>query len=559
MKYIRSPIIVVMGHVDHGKTTLLDSIRNTRVALKESGRITQMVGASYVPNSIIKELGKDLTKKMGIDLIIPGLLFVDTPGHEAFTSLRERGGSIADLTILVVDINEGFKPQTVESIRILKENKVPFVIAANKIDLIDGWKSQNTYSLFESLSNQRENVKQRLDEKIYSLIGELSYYNLTGERFDRIQDFTKEVAIIPISAKSKEGLAELLILISGLSQKYLKDRLYITQEKAKGTILELKDVKGMGNVIDVILYDGILHVGDKILFPTIEGIKETKIRSLFQAKGDGYEHKKSISAAAGIRIFAPNLDKAIPGSPFGVKGGIDRKELEKHIHILTNELDEGVVVKADSLGSLEALKKLLNEKNINISKMGIGTITNDDLLFARNTKTKVILAFNIPIKKEILSNQDVKIIWNNVIYKIVEMYEEYTKELEERKKKMIEKIGSPVKIKVLEGYFFRISKPAIFGIKILEGKLQDNTILMNKEGKILGSIKGIQKDGTNIKIAEQGDEVAISMDKIILGKDINANDILYSYLNNEILNQFEDSNLVKEIKRILIKKKIKDI
>jgi len=143
---IRSPIVCVLGHVDHGKTSILDAIRGSRVAAREAGGITQMIGASYITKEDIERLAKDLHGKLNFNLKIPGLLFIDTPGHEAFTNLRDRGGSIADIAILVVDIAQGFQPQTIESLRILKQYKTPFVVAANKIDLITGWSEQKTAS-----------------------------------------------------------------------------------------------------------------------------------------------------------------------------------------------------------------------------------------------------------------------------------------------------------------------------------------------------------------------------------------------------------------------------
>ncbi|MEM4707693.1 MAG: GTP-binding protein, partial [Candidatus Anstonellales archaeon] len=281
MHEIRSPIVAVLGHVDHGKTSILDAIRGSRVAAKEAGGITQMIGASYVSKQDIENLSSGLAEKLKIKLVVPGLLFIDTPGHEAFTNLRDRGGSIADIAILVVDVNEGFMPQTIESINILKRYKTPFVIAANKIDVLSGWNKQNTKSFLESLGKQREDVKLKLDEKIYSIVAKLGGYGFNSERFDRVGDFSKEVAIIPISAKTHEGLAELLLLVAGLSQKYLEKELYINRdEPAKGSIIEVKEEKGMGTTIDAIIYDGVLKTGDEFYFLTNKGVKKTKIRAL---------------------------------------------------------------------------------------------------------------------------------------------------------------------------------------------------------------------------------------------------------------------------------------
>jgi len=219
---IRQPIVSVLGHVDHGKTTLLDKIRGTAIAKKEAGGITQHIGATEIPLEVIKEICGPILDKLGGKLTIPGLLFIDTPGHEAFTNLRKRGGSIADLAVLVIDVNEGFRPQTIESLNILRSYKVPFVVAANKIDRIRGWNSREMRPISESIRKQKEWVVQELDKKIYELVGSLSRMGFSAERFDRIRDFTREVCIVPVSALTGEGIPELLAIISGLAQKYLR-------------------------------------------------------------------------------------------------------------------------------------------------------------------------------------------------------------------------------------------------------------------------------------------------------------------------------------------------
>ena len=223
----RSPIIATLGHVDHGKTTLLDALRGSSVAKKEAGGITQMIGASYLSQEDLREVSKKVSDRTKFELKIPGLLFIDTPGHAAFTNLRERGGSIADLAILVIDITNGIQPQTEESIRILRQYKTPFIIAANKIDAIHGWKSQKTESFFESLEKQQEGVKNKLDEKLYEIVGRLSEIGMESERFDRVPDFRTQVGIVPVSAKTREGIGELIMLIAGLTQKFLENELKI--------------------------------------------------------------------------------------------------------------------------------------------------------------------------------------------------------------------------------------------------------------------------------------------------------------------------------------------
>src|SRR3989338_6661563 len=240
---MRQPIVAVMGHVDHGKTSLLDAIRKTNVAGKEAGAITQHIGASEVSLGSISGICSGLLARSGLRIAIPGLLFIDTPGHESFTHLRQRGGSIADIAVLVVDVMQGFQPQTVESIKILREFKTPFVVAANKVDLISGWKRREAgCGILESIGSQRPDVQTRFDEQLYGIVGKLHGLGIGSERFDRVSDFTKQVAIIPVSAKTGEGIPELLLSIAGLSQRFLESELKTeVSGPGQGSVLEVKE------------------------------------------------------------------------------------------------------------------------------------------------------------------------------------------------------------------------------------------------------------------------------------------------------------------------------
>ncbi|MCX6707042.1 MAG: GTP-binding protein [Candidatus Woesearchaeota archaeon] len=255
---LRSPICSVLGHVDHGKSSILDSIRGTCVVKGEAGLITQAIGASIIPLGTIKAKCGKLLETMNMTFTIPGLLFIDTPGHAAFTSLRKRGGALADIAIVVIDINEGFKPQTIEAIEILKNNKTPFIIAANKIDLIPGWKISQK-SILQNIMEQSPDVITKIDMKLYEIVGQIhEKFSMNSERFDRVDDFTKQIAIVPCSAKTGEGLQELIMVIAGLAQRFLEKALdFNIDGPAKGSIMEVKEDKGLGKTIDVIIYDGL--------------------------------------------------------------------------------------------------------------------------------------------------------------------------------------------------------------------------------------------------------------------------------------------------------------
>jgi translation initiation factor 5B len=554
MSFKRSPIICILGHVDHGKTTLLDSIRGTAVAKKEAGGITQMIGASYVSKKDIDALAGSIAQKMKLSMSIPGLLFIDTPGHEAFTSLRDRGGSLADLVILVVDATTGFQPQTIESVRILKQYKTPFVIAANKIDAIGGWKSAKTASFLESFALQPEHIRERLDEKIYGIMGKISEYGFDSERFDRITEFSKQVAIVPISARTKEGLSELLVLIGGLSQKFLGDRLEIEENgRGKGSVIEVTEEKGLGTTVDVIVYDGIMRRNDEIAYMTADGVRATKIRGLLEPNIYGKEKFASVEevvAAAGVKIYAPDLEGAIPGSPIEVIGDFesDKRSIEAQFKsvIFQKSGEDGVVLRADSLGSVEALLKLLKDAGVPIKDAGVGNITRKDVISASVGEDRylgAVLGFNVRVLDEAWEESrgsGIPIIYSDIIYRLIEEYQKWVKEEKERMKKdALLRLTWPGKLKVLDGYVFRASKPAIFGVEVVGGRVKKGYRLMGKDGSPVGEIREIQKEKEKVEEARSGDQLAISCDGITIGKNVEEGDILYTYMTVDELKKWE--------------------
>ena len=577
MSYIRQPIITVLGHVDHGKTSILDRIRKTAIAQKEAGGITQHIGATEVPVGVIKKLSEPIKDVLKFDLKIPGLLFIDTPGHEAFSNLRKRGGSIADLAIIVIDINEGVMPQTKEAIEICKQFKVPFVVAANKIDKIPGWETKEL-SFIKNYPLQSPKAQAEFETKLYNLVSQLYELGFDSELFTRVKDFTKQIAIVPTSAKTGEGIPELLLLVAGLSQRFLKKRLEIDPNSpGKGVILEKKKEKGI-DYIDVILYDGIIREGDKVAFYSLEDNAPiiTKIRGLFKAaplteirdKGKFIRVKEAV-AASGIRVLTPDNQKALAGSPIYVVAEGKENEILKKIKeevgeiIFETEGKEGLVVKADTLGTLEAIINLLRSKGINVSKAGIGDVTKKDILWAQSQKDekyRVILAFNVGVNVDSIP-EDIKIIRDNVIYRLLDKYDEYLKELEEKKKREILETLSPAfKIEILPGYVFRRRDPAIVGVRVLGGILKPNSLVMNTEGKVLGRIKSIQKEGKSIKYAKKGDEVAVAIEGVTVGRQIHEGDILYSYISEEDYKEYkkhkdiltkDEKETLKEIAKIM--------
>jgi translation initiation factor 5B len=552
---LRQPIVVVMGHVDHGKTSLLDAIRKTNVAKKEAGAITQHIGASEISLEDIRQACQQTLKGRLPAFSIPGLLFIDTPGHESFTHLRERGGSIADIAVLVVDIAQGFQPQTVESIRILREFKTPFVVAANKVDLVNGWRtSEEACSVVSNIGNQRPEVQSRMDDLLYTMVGKLSEMGISSERFDRVEDYTKQVAIIPVSAKTGEGLPELLLSIAGLSQKFLEEGLRTDVAVAgKGTVLEVKEEKGLGTTIDVIIYDGTIRKNDEIIFATMNGPVKTRIRGLLKPKtrltpeGDRFEYVESVSAAAGVKIYAPGLEGALCGSPLLVEDGSDKTDeiadMDAIIRRIMFESDKlGVIVKADTLGSLEALTKLLSTQGVDIKKAHIGRVSKKDvvdasIVAAQEPYKGAVLSFNVEVAEDAqleATRAGVKVFTSNVIYSLCDEYAAWVVEMKKSASgSAVERLPLPARLLVMPGCTFRASKPAIFGVEIQEGKLKKGVRLMSLKGEIVGEVREMQKEGKGVQAASAGDQLAISVEGAICGKSFSEGDRLLVYITRK--------------------------
>lgn len=546
----RGVICTVMGHVDHGKSSILDKIRGTAIVKSEAGRITQAIGASIIPIETINRICGSLMEAIKAEITIPGLLFIDTPGHAAFSNLRKRGGNLADIAILVVDINEGVKPQTMEAIEILRGYKTPFVVAANKIDLISSWRPDKDL-LLNSMASQPDNAREELDRKLYSIVQKFSGIGFASERFDRLESYTKQVAIIPCSAKTGEGIPELLMVITGLAQRFLEESLMFSPDNpAKGTILEVKKEKGIGTTLDVILYDGSLEKNDVIVIGNLGKPIVTKVKALFEPvplaemrdkKAKFIPIQKAI-AATGVKIAANDIDEAMSGMP--IRESVEdleliKDEIVKEVEEVIIETDnEGIVIKADTLGSLEALTKILREKNVSIRKASIGNISKKDITeaegnFGKDSLKAVVLGFNVSLSPDISEHKKVKVITGDVIYKIIEDFEQWSEE--EKRKSTSEQLGSvvkPCKLQILRGYVFRQSNPAIIGAEILAGTLSAGMQLI-KKGKAITSVKEMQLEGENISSAEKGKQIALSLEKVTVGRQVNEDDILYSFIPEE--------------------------
>ncbi len=577
---IRQPIVTIAGHVDHGKTSILDSLRNSCVQDEEAGGITQKISFTSYPIDKLKA-SCPLIQSSGIVLNIPGFLLIDTPGHAAFTNLRKRGSSLADLAILVIDINEGIKPQTAEVITILKMNKIPFIIALNKIDKITGWKKLDE-NLKVSVEMQSERIKQDFDEKYYTLVGALQSYGLETDLYYNIKDFTKKIAMVPCSAKTKEGIPELIMVLCGLSQKFLTEKLKLHSEP-KGVMLEVKKEKNT-QFIESILYDGELKKSDEIAIASLEGkpiIAKIRILEEIEPLCAKFRTVKKAKASTGIRIqlvgskeISPcGKIEILPGMPF-VKFKNNLKEIENQFKKEVGESiktdKQGIIVKADSLGSLEALLTLLKQNNVSVVKAGIGKINKADAISAKanleiNEMDSLIVGFNVGICEGVNEiSSKIKIITNDVVYKIIEDLIDWRKEKQmEIEKKRLMGLSTICKLEVLPQYVFRNTKPAIFGVRIVGGKLIKNLPIIDVEENKIGNIKNIQSEQKSVDEVKEGSEVAISIPGLNYERQLKGKKFLYvnlgesqfrNFKKNKDLLTLTEINILKEIVEIKRKK-----
>ncbi len=564
----RQPIVSVLGHVDHGKTSLLDRIRGTSVTRREAGLITQHIGATEVPIEHIYKVCQPLIRN-GRKFNVPGLLFIDTPGHQSFTSLRARGGSLADLAVLVIDANEGLMPQTIESIQILKRFKTPFIIAMNKIDLVEGWKTKPGAPFVLNYNAQSEAARGKLDERMYQIIGDLYERGYSADRYDHIEDFTKTIAIVPISARNGEGLPDLLLILIGLAQRFLEEQLRTEEGPAQGTVLEVKEEKGLGPTLDVIIFAGTLHRGDTIVLGTRGQPLTTRVKAILRPKPldeirdpkDRFDSVTEASAAVGVKLMCQNIEGAIAGGPLRAAVGDVTEAMEAvadEARVNIETVDEGIYIKADAVGSLEALAYECKEAGIPIRKYDTGMISRKDLIDTAaygETYHRVILAFGVdllPEAKDELPNYSMKVFSSDVVYRLIEDYTTWVKE--EKRKLDIEKRSEfpfPGKIKLLPNCVFRASKPAIVGIRVLAGRVRPGQALLNTNGIEVGRIRSIRSGEEVIKEAIPGDEVAVAIEGPTVGRQINVEDILYIDLIETSVKEIQEMDLNVDDRMVL--------
>ena len=545
---LRTPIVAVLGHVDHGKTSLLDRIRGSAVTAGESGAITQHIGATAVPLEVISDIAGELVDPTDFDL--PGLLFIDTPGHHSFSTLRSRGGALADIAILVVDVNDGFQPQTLEAIDILKRTQTPFIVAANKIDTVPGWNPNENQPVQQTMDAQSDRVTSDLNEKLYELIGELSDNGFSADMYWRVQNFQANIGVVPVSAETGEGIPDLLTVMMGLSQRYMKAEMEIDASgPGVGTVLEVKDTQGFGTTLDAIIYDGTIRADDTIVVGGLQGPIVTDVRALLRPRPleeirteQQFEQVDAVAAADGVKIAAPDLDDAIAGAPIRVLRDRDRAEVIAEVEEELSEIEvttqeEGVVVKADTLGSLEAISSTLEEEEIPIMRAEVGAVAPRDVRVAETANEpthRAILAFSVEVlddARQLAEQEDVKLFEDDVIYQLVEEYDDHVTEIEEsQQEQILENITRPAKFRVLPDHTFRQNDPAVVGVEVLSGELRRNVNVVKWDGndaKRIGRLKSLQDAGEDVDSARTGEQLAASIDGPTVGRQIEEGDDLW--------------------------------
>ncbi len=585
---IRQPIVAVLGHVDSGKTSILDNIRGTGVQGREAGGITQHIGASFLPTDTIKKITGPLYEKLNKgEATIPGLLVIDTPGHEIFTNLRARGGSAADIAILVVDVNRGFQLQTNESLKILESRKVPFVVALNKTDMVSGWKNTDTPYISQAIKQQDQFVQTTLDEKIYDVVTALSVLGYQSEAFFRVKDFAKEVSIVPVSARSGVGIPELLAVLVGLAQQFLQKRLDQEEKSTRGIILEVNDEVGLGPTANMILIDGHLKKEHNIIVAKRDSVVVTKLKAMLLPKPldemrdprDKFKPINEVQAAAGIKIASPDLDGVLPGSTvYATDDATKADELKKSIEsemkaVFIKTETKGVILKCDTIGSLEALIEMLRRQQIPISMADIGPVTRRDIMEAKAIKENnrhlgVILSFNVKVTPEAETeseNYHIRIFSDKVIYSLLDSYTQWVDEDSSNVENSMFAELTPIgKFTFLKGYIFRNSNPAVFGIRVDAGNLRQKIAFMNKSGKKIGTIHQLQDQGKTMESAKKGQEVACSVQNITVGRQIKEEDVFYTlpppddakkylkkFMKNLSSEELQVLNEIVEIQRVL--------
>ncbi|KAF2650416.1 hypothetical protein K491DRAFT_608806 [Lophiostoma macrostomum CBS 122681] len=571
---LRSPICCILGHVDTGKTKLLDKIRQTNVQEGEAGGITQQIGATFFPREALEKKTAVVNKDSNFNFDVPGLLVIDTPGHESFTNLRSRGSSLCNIAILVVDIMHGLEPQTLESMRLLRDKKTPFIVALNKIDRLFQWSRIDNNGFKDSLAMQKKGVQQEFKERWDFVHTQLQEQGFNSELFYQNKNMARYVSVVPTSAHTGEGIPDMLKLIIKLTQERMTNNLMYLSE-VECTVLEVKVIEGLGTTIDVVLSNGVLHEGDRIVLCGNPEPIATNIRALLTPAEmkelrvkSSYVHNKEVKAAMGIKIAADGLDSAIAGSRLLVVGKDDDEEdlmdevMGDLAHLLSkvSKSGRGVSVQASTLGSLEALLEFLRVSKIPVSTISIGPVFRKDVLRAgvmleKAKEYAVMLCFDVKVDKDAKAYADeigVKIFEADIIYHLFDKFTAHMKQLEEQRKEDSKMLAvfpcvlHPVAV-------FNKKDPIVIGVDVVEGSLKmltpvaaikKNPVTGVKEILQLGRVTSIERDHKQIQVCKKGQpSVAVKIEganQPLYGRHLEEKDTLYSAISRKSIDTLKE-------------------
>ena len=490
---LRSPICCILGHVDTGKTKLLDKIRQTNVQEGEAGGITQQIGATYFPVDALEAKTAVVNKDNSFEFKVPGLLVIDTPGHESFTNLRSRGSSLCNIAILVVDIMHGLEPQTLESMKLLRDRKTPFIVALNKIDRLYGWKKIDNNGFQESMALQNKGVQNEFRDRLEKTKVAFAEQGFNSELFCENKSLAKYVSLVPTSAHTGEGIPDMLKLLVSLTQERMTNKLMYLSE-VECTVLEVKVIEGLGTTIDVVLSNGVLREGDRIVLCGINGAIATNIRALLTPAPlkelrlkSQYVHNQECKASLGVKIAANDLEHAIAGSRLLVVGpGDDEEDIEEEVmsdieNLLSkvSKTGRGVSVQASTLGSLEALLEFLKVSKIPVANISIGPVYKRDVMSAgimleKAKEYAVMLCFDVKVDKEAQEYADregIKIFTADIIYHLFDDFTKHMAQLAEQKKED-SKLLAVFPCVLNQVAVFNKKDPIVVGVDVVEGNLR---------------------------------------------------------------------------------------
>ena len=589
-KNLRSPIVCVLGHVDTGKTKLLDKIRCTNVQDNEAGGITQQIGASFFPmETIKKQTDKVMGGKHGVPHNQPGLLIIDTPGHESFANLRSRGSNLCDIAILVIDIMHGLEPQTLESIKLLKKRRTPFVVALNKIDRCYDWKELSDMPTRDSLEQQPEHTRQEFEDRWIKVKVLLAEQGLNSELYWRNTDLKRVVSVVPTSAHTGEGIPDILLQLVNLTWAMMRERI-MWHPEPQGTVIEVKVIEGHGTTIDIVLINGTIKETDTIVCCGVNGPIVQPIRALLtphplkeiRVKGE-YLHWKEIRGAQGIKISAKGLEHAIAGSPIMVvQPGDDIEDLKEEV---TGEIESimdgfdkqafGCYVMASTLGSLEALLSFLEDSSIPVSGISIGPVHRKDvtkaslMLEGDHKQFATVMAFDVPVDRDAQDAANacgVRIFTAEIVYHLFDQYTAYLAEIHaEKKREAADKVVFPCVLRIDPDAVFNKKSPIIFGVDVIEGVLKVGCpiCIPSQEFLEIGRIGSIEMEqGKELRELKKGQKAAIritpnsySQSNYAYGRQFDYKDDLISKVTRtsiDLLKEFHADDMTREHWKLVI-------